>query len=106
MRYRLLILILGPFILWSVYFVTLYGVQAIGCRANWDTAFLPGFSVLRVVLVAILAASTILSVAMYILAGRLEVNQLVIKRIGRYCAAAGILSSMITFPGVLWLELC
>ncbi len=106
MRYRLLILILGPFILWSVYFITLYGVQAVGCRANWDTALLAGIPVLRLILVAILVASAIVSVAMYVLAGRIETDQVAITKIGRYCAAAALFSTMIIFPGVLWLELC
>jgi hypothetical protein len=106
MRYRLLILILGPFTLWSVYFITLYGVQAVGCRANWDTTFLGGIPVLRLILVAILAASAILSVAMYVLAGRIETDHVMIKKIGRYCAAAALFSTVIVFPGILWLELC
>lgn len=126
MRYRLLVLILGPFILWSVYFITLYGVQAVGCRANWDTTYLGGIPVLRLILVAILVAATILSVAMYVLAGRMpdslairassdsgtaekgarETDQLALKRIGRYSAAAGLFATIIIFAGVLWLELC
>lgn len=106
MRYRLIFLVLGPFILWSVYFVTLYGVQAVGCRANWDTAFLVGIPLLRLILVAILAAAAILSVAMYVLARRIEDDQVAIMKIGRYCAVAGLFSTIVIFPGVLWLKLC
>ncbi len=84
----------------------IYGVQAVGCRANWDTAFLGGIPVLRLILVAILAASAILSVAMYMLAGRVETDHVVITAIGRYCAAAALFSTVNVFPGILWLELC
>ncbi len=106
MRYRLIFLIIGPFILWSIYFITLYGVQAVGCRARWDTAFIASVPILRLILVSILGASAILSAAMYVLAGRIETEQLAITKIGRYCAAAGLFSTIILIPGVLWLELC
>ncbi|KXG87320.1 hypothetical protein [Agrobacterium bohemicum] len=92
--------------MWSIYFITLYGVHAVGCKANWNTAFLVGIPMLRLILVAILAASAILSVAMYVLARRKEADHLAIVKIGRYCAAAGLFSTMIIFPGVLWLDLC
>lgn len=106
MRYRLIVLILGPFMLWSIYFITLYGLQAIGCRANWDTALVAGIPMLRLLLVAVLTASATLSAAMYVLAGRLAADQLAIAKIGRYCTAAGLFSTIIIFPGVFWLELC
>ena len=106
MRYRLLALILGPFVMWSIYFIGIYGVQAVGCKASWDMTFIAGIPLLRWVLVAMLAASAAMSVLMYYLATRIDTDQPSIKRIGYYCAAAGLFSTVIIFPGVFWLELC
>lgn len=106
MRYRLIFFILGPFILWSIYFMTLYGGQAVGCKANLDTILVASVPVLRLILAAIMALSAVLSVAMYVFAVRMTHDQLAITKIGRYCAAAGLSSTIITFPGVLWLDLC
>lgn len=106
MRYRLIALILGPFIMWSIYFIGIYGVQAVGCRASWDTAFIAGIPLLRWILVAMLAASAALSALMYRLAIRIDTNQPSIQKIGYYCSAAGLFSTVIIFPGVFWLDLC
>ena len=105
MRYRLLALILGSFVMWSIYFIGIYGVQAVGCKASWDTVVIAGI-LLRWVLVAMLAASAAMSALMYYLATRIDTDQPSIKKIDYYCAAAGLFSTVIIFPGVFWLELC
>ncbi|KAA3507871.1 hypothetical protein CPJ18_24290 [Agrobacterium rosae] len=54
-----------------------------GFTADRDNAFIVGILLLRVILVAIVAVSAILSVAMYSLAGRIETGQFAITRIRR-----------------------
>ena len=105
MRYRLMLVILGPFVMWSIYFITLYGIQAVGCRANWDTVFLAGIPVLRLILVTLLVLSAVASTSIYIVTTKVHADQ-VMRRIGSYCAAAGLFSTILIFPGVFWLQLC
>ncbi|MCM2474501.1 hypothetical protein HGO38_13550 [Rhizobium sp. CG5] len=106
MRYRLIFFIIGPFVLWSISFTTLYGVQGLGCRADWDTVLLAGFPLLRLVLMALLVLATALSAALYLAARSMDTHQPGMGRIARYSALAGMVSTVITFPGVFWLQLC
>lgn len=106
MRYRIIFVIIGPFLLWGAYFTALYSLQGIGCSANWDTIFLVGLPVLRIVLVAVFLLFIALSAWIYMVARKTEHGRTGIVRIGHYCALAGMLSTIIIFPGVFWLKLC
>lgn len=106
MRYRAIFIIIGPFVLWSVYFSALYAVQGVGCRANWDTVYLGGLPVLRLILIAMFLVAVTISAGMYLVVKNADQGQMGINRIGRYASLAGVLSTVIIFPGVLWLKLC
>jgi hypothetical protein len=104
MRYRLLMAIIGPFVLWIVYFALYYGIQSVGCAAGWETARVAGFPLLRAILIGFFALTVLLSLLVYHTSGTGDSGST--GGIARYCALGGIFCTLLIFPGVFWLELC
>lgn len=105
MRYRTLFAIVGPLVLWAAFFTLFYSVQAVGCRAGWDATLLGGVSFLRLATIVLLVISVIAAGALYIYA-RSSPENAGVASIARYSALAGFLSTILVFPGVIWLQLC
>lgn len=106
MRYRIFFALAGPLILWAGYFLAIYGLQAVGCRAGWDGVMLGGISLLRVMTVVIVLMAVAVSGLIYLPYRRVEGANGGILSIARYCALAGLVSTILVFPGVFWLQLC
>ncbi|OJF98185.1 hypothetical protein AX761_12575 [Rhizobium sp. 58] len=104
MRYSLLTAIIGPFVLWTVYFALFYGIQAVGCKAGWETARVAGFPLLRAILIGLFMVTGLVSVLVYRTSRTGNTGSL--GNIVRYSALGGVVSTLLIFPGVVWLELC
>lgn len=104
MRYSLLLAIIGPFLLWTLSFTLLYGVQSVGCAAGWETARVAGFPLLRVILIGLFVLTVGLSGLIYRTSKTNDIGSM--RSIACYSALGGMVSSLLIFPGVIWLELC
>ncbi len=104
MRYRLLLAIIGPFVLWAVYFTLFYGIQAVGCSAGWDVKQVAGFPLLRTILIGLSVLTILLSTVTYRASRTVDTDMM--GRVARNCALAGLVSTLVIFIGVFWLKLC
>ncbi|MDO5898444.1 MULTISPECIES: hypothetical protein [unclassified Agrobacterium] len=105
-RYRIMMILIGPLLLWAMFFSLFYAVQSVGCRAGWDLVLWGDISQLRVLIVAVLGLALIVSAYAYFAVIKSEAASGGINRIGRYCAIAGMASTVLVFPGIFWLQLC
>lgn len=109
MKHALAIALLLPFTGWSVAFLAIYGTQTVGCAAGWQTVEFSGVSLLRLLLVFMLAA-TIALVAFsgwrVVAAARRNGQNRTMIDVTRYTALAATLSTGFVFIGVFWLQLC
>lgn len=106
MRYRIFFALAGPLILWAGYFLVIYAAQAVGCRAGWDGVMLGGVSLLRVITIVTVLMAVLVSGLIYLPYRKVEGPDGGIVPIARHCALAGLLSTILVFPGVFWLQLC
>lgn len=104
MRYSLLMAMIGPFVLWMVYFALYYGIQSVGCAAGWETTRVAGFPLLRTILIGLFALTALLSLLVYQTSRTDDPGSM--GGIARYCALGGVFCTLLVFPGVFWLELC
>lgn len=89
-------IILG-FVLWSGFFLLIYGAQATGCAIGMDPARL------RLVLIAALGLGVVAGVWPIVLARR-HASPLSNSALLASCAALG--ATVLVFSGVLWMKLC
>lgn len=110
MNFKLAIALLAPFTIWSATFLLLYATQTTGCALGWHRSEISGLSLLRIILIAMVIALTILVAWSGFLASgfaqRTSEAGNVIAAIVRYTAIAAAVSTPFVFAGVLVLELC
>lgn len=111
---RPFLMLLSGFVLWSVAFVVLYAVQALGCRLAWDAIPLAGpIGLHRAVLVALFAGFVALHLLLYLLLRRSPEAAEREPGPSRFAAQAsthlGLVAlgaAVFTFFGVSWLTTC
>ncbi|MGF7163440.1 hypothetical protein FHS85_005108 [Rhodoligotrophos appendicifer] len=99
-------LILASFILWSVAFLLLYGLQATGCRMGWhDTVILNSVSLLRLMMAGLtLVVLMVLAALLRRLPG--EASEPFMRDVATYLSIAALVSAAFSFAGTFWLTLC
>lgn len=105
-RYKLLFLIIGPLTIWALFFLTLYGVQAVGCEMGLQTAMWGGLSALRALVIAVFLLGTAIAIYLANFLWQQTSADVGLIRVMRYCALASLFSTAVVFSGVLWLQLC
>lgn len=105
-RYRLLLLIIGPLTIWALFFLALYGMQAVGCEMGLQMKMWGGFNALRILVIALFLLAT--AVVIYFTKLMWQPNHLAggMRRIMRYCALGSSFSIVAVFSGVFWLQMC
>ena len=104
--YQVTLLLLGPLLIWAMFFSLFYALQFVGCRAGWDLVLWGTVSQLRVLIVAVLGLALIASAYACFAIIRSDAARSGLNRIGRYCAIASLASTIFVFPGIFWLQLC
>ncbi|SFZ86287.1 hypothetical protein SAMN02983003_3467 [Devosia enhydra] len=110
MRAGLMPLIAG-FVLWSLGFVALYGLNAVGCAMGWHLLGSEPLTLQRLMLVLVLAA-TLAGVGALTLAQRREVGRQtqgregLILRAGYWASLAALGATLFTFAPVFALSTC
>lgn len=102
----MLLMLIGPLLLWAVFFTLFYAAQTVGCQSGWDSVFWGNISLLRAVIVSMLLFAMVASAGIYMVVKQSRAFSAGISRIGRYCAIASVVSTILVFPGVFWLQLC
>lgn len=112
---RILLLIAG-FTAWSAAFVTLYGLQATGCRLGWHHSALAGGLILhRVVLVAVflLFLAGMAGLTWWLFLRLRETRELrpqgakvFIDSVSLHASIAALGATVFCFAGVFWLTAC
>ncbi|MFF2322755.1 hypothetical protein ACFVTJ_17030 [Agrobacterium sp. NPDC058088] len=107
MRYRTAFGLAGPFVTWALCFLALYAAQFVGCAWGWDVRSYAGVSLLRFVLIGLLALSLFLLVIWWkkLKRRRTEEND-VLSAITHVAALAALAATVFVFPGVFWLSVC
>ncbi|QUS37274.1 hypothetical protein [Falsirhodobacter algicola] len=95
---RVLIALLGGFLVWSAAFLALYATQATGCSLGWPRG------VLRAVLIAMLAGFALLSLVPLALARRSADPFL--RRTATLTGIAASAAVALCFSGILWMAPC
>jgi hypothetical protein len=111
---RPFLMLLSGFVLWSVAFVVLYAVQALGCRLAWDGISLAGpLGLHRAVLVGLFAAFAVLQVLLYLLlrkspkaVHRETGPRLFAAQAAAHLGLVALGAAIFTFAGVSWLTTC
>ena len=111
---RPFLLLLSGFVLWSVAFVMLYAVQALGCRLAWDVVPLAGpVGLHRAVLVALFAGFVALHLLLYLLlrrspeaSGRQTGPRPFAAQASAHLGLVALGAAVFTFFGVTWLTTC
>ncbi|PYB70435.1 hypothetical protein [Rhizobium wuzhouense] len=103
--------LLSGFILWSVAFLSLYAVQATGCKLGWHQIPVGPISLLRLVLSGVLLLTLALLYVIDIRWLRPPVNagkdeRQMIMRISKVVHIAAAAATFVTFAGIFWLTLC
>lgn len=108
-----LALLLAGFVLWSLAFVVLYGMQATGCRLGWDSVALMGWiSVQRAVLVLVFLGFLAAHFGLYLaLRGQRQrvgedTSGNFSRKAGAQLALAALGAAVFCFAGVFWLSAC
>ena len=91
--------LLAGFTLWSVAFVALYALQALGCLGHWDKA------IHRLVLVGCYAAF-LLGLAATLIWQRRTAGDDIIARIGIWATIAALAATAVIFAPTLFVTLC
>ena len=105
------VLLLTGFVIWSGAFLLLYGMQATGCHFGWHQIDVGPTSALRLLLATILVLVLLLIGGLHWYAKRVlgepqtDEAKLLLKIAGMLQAAA-LVSTLITYGGVMWLTLC
>ncbi len=101
------------FTAWSVIFLVLYGMQAVGCRLAWDRIELFGsLSLQRLMQIGFYAAGIAWGTALYwwlrSMARMAEAHGTTnfLAHVSGLCALAAVAAVAITFVGTLWLTAC
>lgn len=105
-RYQVMLVLIGPLLIWALFFSLFYALQSVGCRAGWDLVLWGNISQLRVVIVAVLGLALIMSAYAYFAIIKNQAAGAGLRRIGQYCAIASMASTILVFPGIFWLQLC
>ncbi len=115
-RDRYVLLIAAGFTIWLTGLAVLYGVNAIGCKLDWQAVtILQTVSLQRTVVVAIFAAHVAALVLFFILvrknwgragAAGLDRPERFVKRITEIGLLAALASTVFAFFGVFWLTQC
>ncbi|KQW27196.1 hypothetical protein ASE36_19815 [Rhizobium sp. Root274] len=103
--------LLAGFVLWSVAFLLLYGVQATGCKLGWHETPLGPTSLLRGMLSAMVLTTLVLFHLMERhwlkpVAGATEDERRRLLHISRLANLAAAAATLATFAGIFWLTLC
>ncbi|THV20207.1 hypothetical protein [Peteryoungia ipomoeae] len=103
--------LLSGFLVWSVGFLLLYGVQATGCHLGWHEVPIGPISALRLILLALLAAMLALIGALVWHATKARrtaqsENIGILADIARLLQIAALASTVLVYAGVAWLTLC
>lgn len=105
-------MLLAGFVLWSVVFVALYGMQATGCRIGWQSIEIAGpVTLQRAVLVLMLLGALVLHAWLYVLLRRTQETSKpeafdFSRRVGALLALAALGAALFCFSGVFWLSVC
>lgn len=105
-RYRLLFLLVGPLALWALLFLSLYGVQAVGCGIGLQTSMWGGFPALRALAVVLFLLASVAVIFLATVMWQQNGFGEGLNRIMRFCALASSFSTVAIFPGVFWLQMC
>lgn len=109
-----IITIISGFVLWSLFFLLLYAVQATGCHfAGRPPVALEGYPILRVILIIAFLLSLLAVAIPFLLlrrrymASRSE-NETVdfTREVAGYVWIAAAVATPFCFAGVMWLSLC
>ncbi|MDH4441590.1 MAG: hypothetical protein QE284_14530 [Rhizobium sp.] len=102
--------LLAGFILWSGLFLSLYGVQATGCKLGWHQIAIGPISLLRLLLSGLLLTGM---AGLYMMAtrwlradGDADPERQRLLQIARMLHAAAVAATLLTFAGIVWLTLC
>ncbi|MGE0418083.1 MAG: hypothetical protein AB7O80_14865 [Acetobacteraceae bacterium] len=110
-----LAMLLSGFVLWSLAFVVLYGMQATGCHFGWHTMLLAGaVTVQRAVLVGLFLVFVAFHVVLYVVLLRAVANGTAARdepegfsrEAGLHLALAAFGAAIFCFSGVFWLSAC
>ena len=111
---RPFLLLLSGFVLWSVAFVVLYAVQALGCRLAWHVVPLAGpIGLHRAVLIVIFAGFVALHLLLYWLlrnapeaAAHEKGPRSFAAQASAHLGLVALGAAVFTFFGVSWLTTC
>lgn len=109
-----IISLIAGFLLWSIAFVVLYGVQATGCHlAGRSVSAIGNWPALRVALVALFFISIATIVYFYIRARRRQMHRHsgndmdgFSREVAAHLWLAAAVATPFCFSGVVWLTLC
>ncbi|WP_290685478.1 MULTISPECIES: hypothetical protein [unclassified Haematobacter] len=93
--------LVGPFVIWSIAFVLLYGTHATGCALGWEGRVFLTTSLLRAVLAGILALTF---AALFLL--RPAGGEEPLARVARLMFIAALVATVFCFWAVFVLPLC
>ncbi|MCJ8520041.1 type VI protein secretion system component VasK [Pseudorhizobium tarimense] len=114
MRATPLLAIISGFVLWSVIFLLLYGVQATGCHLAGDNLSANGeYPWVRLILIAVFVLS-FLALGYTFLRARKRKHYApqaddtgsFVREVSGYIWIAALVATPFTFGGVAWLSLC
>ncbi|MFN7125916.1 MAG: hypothetical protein ACK4M8_08530 [Allorhizobium sp.] len=105
------VLLLTGFVIWAGAFLLLYAAQATGCHLGWHRIEVGPISGLRLILAAMLVLVLALIGGLHWYGqralGEPQTDEAkLLMKIGGMLQAAALVSTLITYGGVLWLTLC
>lgn len=105
------VLLLTGFVIWAGAFLLLYAAQATGCHLGWQRIEFGPFSALRLLLAAMLVLVLALIGGLHWYGkralGEPQTDEAkLLTKIAGILQAAALVSTLITYGGVLWLTLC
>jgi hypothetical protein len=110
---RAVALLAVGFTAWSLVFLLLYAIQAVGCRLSWNhVAFVGGIDLLRLLLVGTYVSALLATVFLY-LRLRVRSHTANLQSVAKFLDKASSQSSLAAvgsvafcFAGVFWLTAC
>lgn len=100
------------FTAWAVFFVLIYGMQAVGCRLAWDRIEIGAFSLQRLQQIAFYIAGLLAMLGLFawvrrsnVLAKQKSLGEFM-QGVSLYATAAAGIALAFCFTGVLWLTAC